>query len=144
MMLNTDMCLFFTHSGEGVNAKDHDCCAWKEDNNADTAPGSDMMQVIFNNDNVLCGIDCGDAGGCGSGFFQQRMCCQSGLPDCGGFVGFLHPQGAAIADVTEFAEKDDIWVTAFLDAWHKATTNGMEGSLRPLGFVDNAGLDVCS
>merc|ERR1719436_1511933 len=143
MMLNTDMCLFFSHSGQRLNAKEHNCCAWKEDNNANTAPGSDMKQVIFNNDNNLCGIDCGGDDGCGSGPFQQRMCCQSRQTDCGGFPGFLHPQGEAIADVTEFAEKEEEWVVAFLDAWRKATTNGMLNSLRPLGFVDNAGIDVC-
>merc|ERR1712226_1194037 len=143
MMLNTDMCLFFTHAGEGVNAKDHNCCAWKEDNDALTAPGVEMMQVIANNGNDLCGSECGP-NGCGSGFTQQQNCCQSGLPDCGGINGFLHPQGAAIAHVLEFAEKEDVWVTAFLDAWDKATTNGMENSLSRLGFVDDAGLDVCS
>jgi len=143
MMLNTDMCLFFTHSDQHLNAKNHNCCAWKEDNNANTAPGSDMKQIIFNNDNVLCGINCGGDGGCGNGPFQQRMCCQSGLPDCGGFPGFLHPEGPAIADVMEFAEKEDVWIAEFLDAWHKATTNGMLDSLQPLGIIDNIDLGVC-
>merc|ERR550532_255275 len=93
-------------------------------------------QIILNNDNVLCGINCGGDRGCGNGPFQQRMCCQSGLPDCGGFPGFLHPKGPAIADVMEFAEKEDVWIAEFLDAWHKATTNGMLDSLQPLGIID--------
>jgi len=145
MMLNTDLCLFFSHT-DRLNAREHDCCAWKFTTNPSTAPGSNMSHVIANNGNTMCGAQCNEEH-CTGGFQNLKAtCCGSHElgTDCGFFPGTRDPRGDAIAHVMEFAEKEELWVEAFLDAWRKATTNGMQDQLRPLGFVNDAGIEVCS
>merc|ERR1712146_661102 len=126
MMLNTDLCLLYNHVGtdaEGVfgeqrlNARRHSCCAWR-DFHADG-----VGQVIANNDDTICGVECApDSDDFKCKFFGLKpSCCASiGEGDCGARGGPHSPTGDAVADIMEFAENEEAWVNAFLDAWRKA------------------------
>jgi catalase (peroxidase I) len=77
------------------------CCAWQENAANDSANGTKREQ--------LCWDDLH-------------------MPDCGSTVQL---DGSAGADVKQFAEDEAKWLEVFLQAWDKATSNGIRG-LTPL------------
>merc|ERR1712224_125960 len=115
-----------------LNARDHTCCAWRTTHGSG---GSDVMQVIANNDDSICGLECTESGCHGFAGLQNSCCRCHGMEcpaDCGLRFGPSNPEGDAVADIMEFAKNEEAWVKAFLGAWRKGTTNGMQGKLQPL------------
>lgn len=126
MMLNTDMCLFFTMDDDGnvpLDAKtalENECnCTW--------ASAIQFNQAITTyNKDKFCGST--DIPG-GSNFPAQRAkCCGEGFDlishaeiDCGLPIA---PQGPAAKAVKTFANNEDRWLHVFEKAWTKVTGNG--------------------
>jgi len=157
MMLDSDLCLAYLdqRGGDGsLQAGQDNCCAWVHSNvyvNASISPGDfDMSGVISMNDHRFCNVECGsivnETSGatydCGVDSFGQavrekKACCAHahGAPDCRtpGLGEARGPGGPAAEDVRRFAENELYWIDAFLVAWRKATENGFEATLRPLG-----------
>jgi hypothetical protein len=133
MMLNTDMCLYFTMDDDGTieldsaTALENECnCTW-----ASAVQLRDAVELY--NGGEFCGTT--EIPG-GNNFREQRaLCCgeQFNHPidqwvDCG---LPLKPQGPAADSVKKFANYEDRWLTIFSQAWNIATTNGFV-SLSPL------------
>mmetsp|Transcript_119160 Transcript_119160/g.254182 ORF Transcript_119160/g.254182 Transcript_119160/m.254182 type:complete len:510 (-) Transcript_119160:432-1961(-) len=126
MMLNTDLCLYFTMDTAGdveMDAKTavaNECnCTWP--------PPTYVADAIDNYNN---GEFCGSTTIPGSNDFpaQRALCCGSQFDstadewvDCGKVTW---PQGPASDDVRRFANDEDKWISTFQRAWKIATTNG--------------------
>lgn len=132
MMLNTDMCLYFTMDDDGAVEMDaatalaNDCnCTW---------PAPKIIEDAI--DSYNNGEFCGSVDIPGKDDFpgQRALCCGSEFDttadawvDCG---LPLQPLGPAASAVKRFANDEDTWISTFQNAWRIATTNGF--SLRSL------------
>jgi len=126
MMLNTDMCLYFTMDDAGdvqidaATAVENECnCTW---------PSPVFIADGYKNYNN--GEYCGSTYVPGSDDFpaQRALCCGSQFDtindawvDCGKVTW---PQGPAASNVKKFANDEDDWISKFQRAWKIATTNG--------------------
>jgi len=146
MMLNTDMCLFYNdqEGGDGVlRAGEDDCCGWS------MSFFIDMRPVIEANDGMLCNVPCSETFRCYERSLEQRQleihtCCGSqedgnGQPgrrgqDCRSAGVRESPGGPASDAVLLYARDEAAWLRAFMRSWNKVTTNGFEGTLKPLGL----------
>lgn len=134
MMLNTDMCFYYTMDNEGhvqldaATAESAECtCAW--------ATHVPIQQGVSK---YLGGKFCGTDDIPGSSDFprQRAICCGLGdtysindLPmDCGLPV---KPLGPAAKAIKRYTNNEDAWLWDFKKAWAVATTNGFD-SLRRL------------
>lgn len=134
MMLNSDMCLYYTMDDAGAvqmdaaTAEASNCtCAW---------PALVRVQdavANYNNDYF-----CGSTTHYGASNFprQRAVCCgeefntiNDAYIDCGLPIS---PQGPANTAVRKFANDETKWIDKFMTAWRKATTNGFSGQLRQL------------
>eukprot|EP00933_Yihiella_yeosuensis_P008163 TRINITY_DN1134_c0_g1_i2.p1 TRINITY_DN1134_c0_g1~~TRINITY_DN1134_c0_g1_i2.p1 ORF type:complete len:622 (+),score=119.92 TRINITY_DN1134_c0_g1_i2:81-1946(+) len=122
MMLNTDLCLVYSENAGRdsgpVLAQVHDCCAWLNSNA--------IQGAVQNNGGEYCG------GSPQRGATNERaQCCGAAdANDCGNRGA---PTGPAAQAVLQFAADDNLWLNAFMRAWHIATENGFETSLHSLG-----------
>jgi len=128
MMLNTDMCLFYTMDDAGAVELDaatavaNECtCTW--------ASGVRFSSAISNYNN---GEFCGTTTFLGADDFagQRALCCgeefnrrEHASIDCGLVVS---PQGPAADEVARFANNENAWIKTFRTAWEIATTNGFD------------------
>jgi len=179
MMLNTDMCLAFTDSVGGpliAGEQASDCCTWVHTNvGGVTKPivdgyefGFDMTDVVANNNNSFCNVQCGDTfvDGEGQGREWGMDCHLDVIPQASSeklACCHLHPEGGKAKDcftpglgdpdlapadpktmpavefVRAFAADEMVWISAFLTAWWKATENGFENSLQSLVGICEGG-----
>lgn len=129
MMLDTDMCLYFTADDAGevelkaATAEADSCtCTWGSAVHVQEATSKYM-------DGKFCGTD--DIPGSSDFPRQRALCCGLGdnysindqWMDCG---LPLEPMGPAASYIKKFANDEDTWLTAFMNAWRIATTNGFE------------------
>lgn len=129
MMLNTDMCLYYTMDNEGLvelnaaTAEAENCtCAW-----------ASYVKVQNSVNNYFGGKFCGTDDIPGASDFprQRALCCGLGddysindLPmDCGLPI---KPLGPAAGAVKRYANSEDAWLKDFTRAWTVATTNGFD------------------
>merc|ERR1712137_983713 len=96
-MLDTDLCLAFSHQDMPVDSSTTNCCAW----------------VAFPTGGAQCG--------------NKGQCCgprtNPPTPDCG---NRNNPTGPAAHDIREFGNNEAAWLTEFLTAWMQVTGNGFE------------------
>lgn len=126
MMLNTDMCLFFTMDNDGsvemdaATAAENDClCAWSSSTRMQTASGKYM-------NGTFCGRH--DIPGPSDFPRQRSICCGAEFDsrrdahiDCGLVVKPLGPAANAVRD---FANREEKWIASFMHVWQIATSNG--------------------
>lgn len=126
MMLNTDLCLLHTSSGDkSVSAAADSCCAWL----ISSAVTSAITSVGW----TFCGGLPSTQSSIGAAASEEhRLCCTSDSGelkrDCGDAV---HPRGPAADSVIEFANDEAAWLAAFKAAWKQVTENGFR-DLKPL------------
>jgi len=125
MMLNTDLCLYFTMDDDGAvemdakTAAENECeCTWP-------VPKAVTGAISYNG-----GFFCGSQDILGSDDFpgQRALCCgqefdtvADAYVDCG---LPLSPEGPASTAVKRYANDEGTWLSTFSNAWRVATTNG--------------------
>jgi len=131
MMLNTDLCLYFSGdecesptkcTSYELNAATTDCCTWPVPAVAKTAYETYLDGEFCGTTDIPGGADFGR---------QTRICCcaecaqtKDMIRDCGKPEA---PNGPAVTAVQDFAEDESAWMEAFMIAWTKATGNGFDG-----------------
>jgi len=174
MMLNTDMCLAYTDvQGNSLIAgeKDSECCAWVKtlvgvDQNPNPSKRANrvgsyrMEEVIANNKNSFCNVQCGGTFINKLGVEKEMKCFEDSrdqmdiefqacceletskprlnchTPGMGSYFEQV-PSAAAtrIEAVRLFAGDEMLWVKTFLKAWTIAVENGFTDSLQT--FADS-------
>jgi len=126
MMLNTDMCLYFTADEDGeveLDAKtalENECnCTW-----------ASAVQLQKASNNYNDGKFCGSTEIPGASDFprQREICCGEGFNlitdawmDCGLPIA---PKGPAAGPIKRFANDENVWLRQFARAWQIVTGNG--------------------
>jgi len=126
MMLDTDMCLFYTQDTVGTQlaaASATACCAWTSNGPGATALASNEPA------NTMCGVDSTAYNLLTFGQKRAQCCGSARDTDCG---SARNPAGSASADVLSFANSETTWLTTFKTAWAKATSNGFASLQTPL------------
>jgi len=103
MMLNSDMCLLYETPNQ-AQANLDTCCAWTDE--GPKGLGSVPSQCL-------------DSEASTSNCCVNQLTCNDEL----------NPQGSAANDVKLFAHNESAWLTTFVQAWRKVTTNGFHSRL---------------
>ena len=118
-MLDTDLCMVYTHDSGTLSSSTANCCAW-------VTPATVFSTGAVEAGENYCGRTYNDAVGSLTAKQSTKLCCsksntQTSLDDCDRIAS---PRGPAYNDVLDFAANEDEWLEVYVAAWKMAQENG--------------------